>query len=184
MSAAHLPTLRGARLSLRVVTRADESAFIRAARASTRLPGQWVDAPRDAATFAAYVERRGDSFVPLCLTRHEDRALLGVCNLSQIYMGSFCSAYLGYYAFEPHQQQGYMREGIALLLALAFGPLGLHRVEANIQPENSASIALAQRCGFQREGYSPGYLYIAGAWRDHERWAYRRELIAAPPCVR
>jgi ribosomal-protein-alanine N-acetyltransferase len=57
------------------------------------------------------------------------------------------------------------------VLELAFDVLGLHRVEANIQPANAASIALAKRCGFRMEGFSPEFLYIAGAWRDHERWA-------------
>ena len=64
-----------------------------------------------------------------------------------------------------------MREGLALLLKHAFGPLGLHRVEANIQPGNTASIALVKGAGFRLEGFSPRYLKVAGRWRDHERWA-------------
>ena len=64
-----------------------------------------------------------------------------------------------------------MRAGIELLLDLAFGELGLHRVQANIQPENEASIALVRGAGFRREGFSPRYLMIRGEWRDHEQWA-------------
>jgi len=64
-----------------------------------------------------------------------------------------------------------MRAGIELVVQVAFGNLGLHRIEANIQPGNKASIALAQSAGFRREGFSPRYLKISGRWRDHERWA-------------
>lgn len=69
-----------------------------------------------------------------------------------------------------------MHEGVGLVLDEAFGPLGLHRIEANIQPDNEASIALVRRLGFVREGYLEGYLRINGEWRDHERWAIRSEL--------
>jgi ribosomal-protein-alanine N-acetyltransferase len=64
-----------------------------------------------------------------------------------------------------------MTEGISLVLDHAFNRLRLHRVEANIQPDNVASIALVKRLGFTREGYSRRYLKIGGRWRDHERWA-------------
>jgi ribosomal-protein-alanine N-acetyltransferase len=61
------------------------------------------------------------------------------------------------------------------MLRYAFKQLKLHRVEANIQPENVASIALVKRAGFVNEGYSRRYLKIGGQWRDHERWAILHE---------
>ena len=68
-----------------------------------------------------------------------------------------------------------MRDGLELVLRHAFLELALHRLEANIQPGNAASIALARGAGFQREGFSPRYLKIGGRWRDHERWAMLAE---------
>jgi ribosomal-protein-alanine N-acetyltransferase len=56
-----------------------------------------------------------------------------------------------------------------------FGDLGLHRVEANIQPGNTRSIGLVQRLGFEKEGFSRRYLKVGGEWRDHERWALLAE---------
>jgi len=101
--------------------------------------------------------------------------LIGVVNISDMVRGSFCSAYLGYYAFAPHAGHGYMSAGLALVLRHAFRDLRLHRLEANIQPGNLASIRLVERHGFLKEGFSPNYLKVSGRWRDHERWALLRE---------
>ena len=103
--------------------------------------------------------------------RPADHAIVGVFILSQIVRGMFQSAYLGYYAEEPHAGQGYMSEGMGLVLRHTFTAMRLHRVEANVQPENAASIALVKRSGFRLEGLSPRYLKVAGRWRDHQRWA-------------
>ncbi len=67
--------------------------------------------------------------------------------------------------------QGLMTEALQQAISFAFSDLGLHRLEANIQPGNSRSIALVKRLEFQKEGFSPRYLKIGGEWRDHERWA-------------
>lgn len=67
--------------------------------------------------------------------------------------------------------RGLMTEAVGLAVHYAFDPLGLHRVEANIQPGNTRSIALVRRLGFTCEGFSPRYLRSGGEWRDHERWA-------------
>ena len=63
-----------------------------------------------------------------------------------------------------------MREGLLQVKEHLFRKIGLHRIEANIQPDNLASIALVRSCGFELEGLSRSFLFINGAWRDHQRW--------------
>ena len=95
----------------------------------------------------------------------------GARRVSEIVRGSFLSGYLGYYAFMPHHHRGYMTLGLQAVVRKAFHELRLHRLEANIQPENVASRQLVRRLGFRKEGLSLRYLKIGGRWRDHERWA-------------
>jgi ribosomal-protein-alanine N-acetyltransferase len=68
-----------------------------------------------------------------------------------------------------------MREALDLVIAHAFGPLRLHRLEANIQPNNLRSIALVRGLGFSYEGFARRYLKVGGLWRDHELWALLKE---------
>ena len=70
-----------------------------------------------------------------------------------------------------------MFEGMKLVTQFAFTEMGLHRVEANVQPGNAGSLALVRKCGFRREGFSPRYLQVLGEWRDHERWALLADEI-------
>jgi ribosomal-protein-alanine N-acetyltransferase len=160
------------RVYVRPPRRADEYQFVSLMRDSRAFHKPWASAPTDPARFAAYLEdsNRPD-FEAFLVCRIADDQLLGFFNVSQITRGSLQSAYLGYAAAEHFAHQGYMREGIELVLQAAFLELRLHRLEANIQPGNAASIALARGAGFQREGFSPRYLKISGRWRDHERWA-------------
>ncbi len=100
---------------------------------------------------------------------------MGVVNVIEIVRGALQGAYLGYYLFHPFGGRGYMTDGLRLVIDRAFGELALHRLEANIQPDNKRSIRLVKRLGFRREGRSPRYLKVGGRWRDHERWALLRE---------
>jgi ribosomal-protein-alanine N-acetyltransferase len=150
----------------------DRDEFVSLMRASRSFHRPWATAPTDDDRFAAYiVDSRRPDFEAMLVCRLGDEAILGFFNLSQIVRRALQSAYLGYTVGKPYAGQGYMREGLELVLRRAFTELHLHRIEANIQPGNRASIALAQGAGFRREGFSPRYLKIGGRWRDHERWA-------------
>jgi ribosomal-protein-alanine N-acetyltransferase len=160
------------RVFVRPPERADRDEFLSLMQASRTFHRPWATAPADDERFATYLaDSRRPDFEAMLLCRRRDLAILGFFNLSQISRGSLQSAYLGYAVGKPYADQGYMREGIRLVLRHAFMELRLHRVEANIQPGNRASISLAQGAGFRREGFSPRYLKIGGRWRDHERWA-------------
>lgn len=145
--------------------------FVRAARRSRDLHRGWASPPSTRTQFERYVNslRRRNREGFLIVTR--TGGIAGVINVSEIVRGSFQSAYLGYYAFEPLCGMGFMRRGLQWVIAHCFGELRLHRVEANIQPENLRSIALVQGLGFRCEGLSPRYLKVDGRWRDHQRWA-------------
>ena len=160
------------RITLRLPRPADGAAYIALNRRSRRFHAGLASPPREAAAFRALLRHnRHPQYKCWLIFRRSDRAVVGAVELSQIVAGKFRSAYLGYHIGAPFARQGYMREALRAALRLAFGPLRLHRVEANIQPHNRASIALVKRLGFRREGYSRRYLRIGGRWRDHERWA-------------
>ena len=150
--------------------------FLAAVRRSRRLHAAWVSPPATVAAYRAYLRRvRRPTHAGYLVCRADSGELVGVVNISEIVRGNFDSAYLGYYAFAPHARQGLMAEGLARVVGEAFRRLGLHRLEANIQPRNTASRRLVRRLGFRREGFSRRYLRVAGRWRDHERWTILAE---------
>jgi [ribosomal protein S5]-alanine N-acetyltransferase len=150
----------------------DRGAFLEAARHSRLLHRPWVSAPSTAAEYHAYLKKMAEPANHAYLVcRRDSGQIAGVINLTNVILGAFRSGYLGSYAFAGQERRGYMRDGLMAVTVHAFRTLKLHRLEANIQPDNRASLALARTCGLRREGYSPRYLKIGGRWRDHERWA-------------
>ena len=170
----------GSRTYLRVPTHADADEFVAASVASRDLHHPWVSAPQDVEAFAAYVDRLAADPVKLGLVFCDlaDGRIAGSLTISNIVYGAFQCAALGYWAFAHAAGKGLMGDALDTVVRYAFGPLGLHRLEANVQPGNARSIALVKRHGFRLEGFSPDFLYIDGAWRDHERWAITTEMVS------
>ncbi len=167
-------------MHLRHVNASDRDEFLDVMRKSREFHEPWISPPRNNLSFQRYMERIGrDDHEGLVIRRNDDSALVGVININNIVRGSFLSASLGYYANAALQGQGLMSEALGLVKRYAVADLGLHRLEANIQPENTRSIALVKANGFNYEGLSPAFLYIDGQWRDHERWTYldRRQSL-------
>ncbi len=107
--------------------------------------------------------------------RTGEKAVLGMMNLGNIAPMPFSNATLGYWMDAQFSGQGYAREAAQRLLQHAFGAMKLHRVEANIAPDNARSIRLVRALGFRKEGTSPRMLFLGGAWRDQVRFAITRE---------
>jgi [ribosomal protein S5]-alanine N-acetyltransferase len=150
----------------------DAESFLRAVRRSHALHHNWVSPPGTLQSYQRYLKRLAtETHRGFLVVDEATNGFVGVININNIIRGAFHSGFLGYYAFADFAGQGLMNEGLRLVLQHAFTRLKLHRLEANIQPGNHASIALVRSCGFVREGYSRRYLKIAGRWRDHERWA-------------
>lgn len=163
-----------ARVFIRPLESADQHEFLERECTSRKLHRPWTTAPSTPPQFASFVERMQAPANYCFLVCNGDRAngsIVGVVNVTNIVLGPFCSGYLGYYAFAGFERKGFMHAGLASVVRHVFKSFELHRLEANIQPGNLASIALVRSCGFCREGYSPRYLKIGGRWRDHERWA-------------
>jgi ribosomal-protein-alanine N-acetyltransferase len=172
------------RVTLRPATSDDEREFLSLAHASASLHHPWMSLPSAPEEFQAYLTRYqqpSEESQLVCL--RSTGAIAGVVNINSIIRGRFQNGSVSYAAFAPTAGQGYMTEGLSLVMRHAFEQLRLHRLEANIQPGNRASLRLVQRLGFRREGYTPDMLFIDGAWRDHERWAITTTMagIAAQP---
>lgn len=107
--------------------------------------------------------------------------IVGRIALNNIIRGAFQSCTVGYGLAPEATGRGYMTEALGEAVRVAFDELLLHRVEANVIPRNTRSIAVAERCGFEHEGISPRYLKIAGRWEDHVRMACRNAAMELLP---
>ena len=170
------------RVTLRHLASDDQDEFLGLVNASADLHRPWVSLPSTPEQYQGYLARYAqpdEESVLICV--RGSGAIAGVVNINSIIRGRFQSASIAYAAFAPTAGQGYMTEGLTLVVRYAFEQLQLHRLEAQIQPDNHASLKLVRKVGFRYEGCSPELLYIDGAWRDHERWAITNTMIDIRP---
>ncbi|MCO6007125.1 GNAT family N-acetyltransferase [Actinoallomurus purpureus] len=170
------------RVTLRPLAGRDQSEFLDLVSASKDLHRPWMSLPSTPQDFQAYLsryEQPNEESLLICV--RSTGAVAGMVNINSIIRGRFQSGSLAYAAFAPTAGQGYLTEGLELVVRHAFEQLRLHRLEAQIQPGNDASIRLVRRVGFRHEGCSPELLFIDGAWRDHERWAITNTMIDIAP---
>ena len=167
-------------VAVRPLASSDRDAFIAAAKASVDLHRPWTTAPMTAEAFDTYLARRTtDTGSSLAVVVGDD--LAGIYNLSDIVRGLFQNAYLGYYAFLPHAGTGAMRAAMPFVFAHAFDELQLHRLQANVQPDNRRSRNLLESTGWREEGFAERYLLIGGEWRDHVMYAITAEEAPRHP---
>jgi ribosomal-protein-alanine N-acetyltransferase len=168
--------LKGKKVYLRYPKASDFEEFIELNKSSVDFHKGLINPPKNKDAFDEFFAKNeqsaNESFFICSVETYE---IAGSIGLSQIFRGGFQNAYLGYYLGEKFAGRCFSTEAIQLIVKFAFEVLKLHRIEANIQPHNFASIAVVKKNGFAKEGFSPKYLNIDGIWCDHERWAIINE---------
>lgn len=162
-------------ITIRELTFEDKEAFLKAMLHSQSLHQSWVTPPLTSQEFDEYWQRFQQPNQKSYLACDELGNIVGVFNISEIVRGAFQNAFLGFYGIKGYSGKGYMSTALKLVQKKVFEELALHRLEANIQPENTRSTQLVKKSGFRYEGFSPRYLKINGEWRGHEHWAITSE---------
>lgn len=124
--------------------------------AAVEWPGRWL-ALRSAG-------RRGVA-LPFAVTL--DGRFVGHVMIGNVVREPLLSGYVGYWLDARATGGGVTTAAVALVVDHCFGPVGLHRLEATVRPENAASMRVLEKLGFRQEGLFRRYLDVDGAWRDH-----------------
>lgn len=132
-------------------------------------PATWEDR-HSPASFAAMLramrrDSRAGRSLPFAVVLHG--SLVGQVTVSNVVRGAFQSASVGYWVDRSAAGRGVVPTALALIVDHCFTEVGLHRIEANVRPENEPSLRVMRKLGFREEGLHPRFLYIDGAWRDH-----------------
>ncbi len=173
-------TAVGDRVEVRPPRESDTPAYAEAVTRSMRRLSDF--AMPDPTNFPIVLHNQSPAyrtFLVLARDPEGDHGLVGRVNVANVVGGAFRSATVGYDAYDPYVGRGLFSEGLELAVDLAFADephgMGLHRLEANIQPANTRSAGLVRSLGFVHEGFSRDFLHLPGidgrrAWRDHDRY--------------
>jgi ribosomal-protein-alanine N-acetyltransferase len=172
-------------VGLRPIRRRDRTAWLEVRGSNLDWLAPWeATPPREAhgIAFPAMVrnlrhQARTGQMMPFVVT-YEGR-LVGQLTVGGITWGSLCSAHVGYWIDSRVAGRGIMPIAVALATDHCLTTAGLHRIEINIRPENTASLRVVEKLGFRDEGIRRRFLHIAGDWRDHRTFALTAEEL--PP---
>jgi ribosomal-protein-alanine N-acetyltransferase len=171
-------------VGLRPIRQRDRDAWVEVRAANVDWLGPWEATPprptADRIGFRAMVRAlkassRQGLVLPFVIT-YDDR-LVGQVTVGGITWGSLCSAHIGYWVDSRVAGRGVMPTAVALAADHAFGVVGLHRLEINVRPENTASLRVVDKLGFRDEGIRRRFLHIAGDWRDHRTFALTADEV-------
>ncbi len=176
--------VEGARVALRAPRMSDAPRLIDVRQRSWRFLSPWMPVP-DPGAEEVQANRRQihrqrrewqeDKAYPLFIVDRLTDQVVGRVAFNNVVRGVFQNAYLGYWIDVQHARKGLMTEALRLAMGAAFGPMGLHRLQAAIIPRNTASLAVIRKAGFRQEGLAERYLRIAGEWEDHVIFALTAE---------
>lgn len=183
-------TPKGVDIGLRPLMYADAPIF----QAVRRANAEWLE-PWDATAPDPHTPPR--SFEDLVTTYDDDGAaaralplvieaggrIVGQVNVGTVVFGSFRSCTVGYWVSRSLAGRLIVPTAVALVGDHLFGRIGLHRMEINIRPENTASLSVVRKLGFRAEGQRPHYLHIDGEWRTHRAFALTVEDLAGETFV-
>ena len=177
--------LREGDVVLRPLRRRDASAWLalRARNAAWLDPWEATSPERPSGpppSFARFVrtlsaQARAGTALPFAMAYRGE--LVGQLTVSTIVRGSLCSASIGYWISEHVAGRGITPTAVALAVDHCLGPVGLHRVEIAIRPENTASLRVVAKLGLREEGLRERYLHIQGRWCDHRTFAVTADEV-------
>ncbi len=182
--------LESGNVRLRPITQDDRHTWRRVRQANATWLRRWdATAPSTSQaqgsqpqprSFAAMVrqmrrEARAGRQLPFVI-EHQGR-FVGQLTISNVVRGSAQFASVGYWIDEAYAGRGITTRAVAMAVDHCFGPVGLHRVEVAIRPENRASLRVVEKLGIREVGYAPRFLHIDGDWRDHRLFAITAEEV-------
>lgn len=170
---------------LRPITQADRHTWRRVRQANAAWLGPW-DAtapshsqaqPRSFAAMVRTMRREARAGRQLPFVIELDGRFVGQLTVSNVLRGSAQFASVGYWVDEAYAGRGIVTRAVALAVDHCFGPVGLHRIEVAIRPENHSSLRVVEKLGFAEVGHARRYLHIDGEWRDHRLFALTQEDV-------
>ena len=172
-------------MRLRPISQKDRDAWRRVRQANAAWLGRWdATAPTRShaqpRSFSSMVrqmrtEARAGRQLPF-VVEYQGR-FVGQVTVSNIVRGSAQFASIGYWVDEAYAGRGIIPRAVAMAIDHCFGPVGLHRIEVAIRPENTSSLRVVDKLGIKEVGFAPRYLHIDGDWRDHRLFAITREEV-------